>query len=347
MTPLKAIKSDNNAAVARSFADCLPVISTALASTSRIAFDSRFDSWLAGMLGQSAILAKTEASMSGDMIRLKLQCAHGRLELGVESTAWPALQFVAELADSTLAAAAASIMLRPLIDLFESVLGDVSVVDIQLDTSALEMAACLHTFEHRIAICACEATLAQRLRDVWNAEQRRVNSDFLLRLRLRGRIVLMHRILPVQTLRMLVPGDLILMPESELSAGRPHIVVGCGFTLRAAVLVSFKEHTVHVVDNPILEEEDITVMPIASSASLDELQLPIGFELDTARVSLSELAGMRPGYAIELDMPLAEAMVRLVCHGQIVGHGQLIAIGERIGIRITRMSFDNEQHSVR
>lgn len=346
MTLLAATTSDNSSVV-RSFADCLPAISTASASASRITFDTRFESWVSDTLGQSAILTKSEALTAENLIRIKLQCAHGLLELGVESTAWPALQFVAELADSTLAVASATVMLQPLIDLFRSVLGNALVTDIQLHESAPEMVACLHTSGYRIALFAFDAALAQRLSNVWNTEQRRVNSASLLRLRLRSRIILMHRNFPAQALRMLVPGDFILIPEPKLCFGRPYFVVGYGFTLRAAVIISFKEHAVHIVDTPIVEEEDPTVMPIASSASLDDLQLPIGFELDTARVSLSELAGMRPGYAIELDMPLAEAAIRLVCHGQTVGHGQLIAIGERIGVRITRMSFDDEQHSIR
>jgi type III secretion protein Q len=67
--------------------------------------------------------------------------------------------------------------------------------------------------------------------------------------------------------------------------------------------------------------------------------VPVSFEVDTARVSLAELASMRPGYVIELDQPVSSAPVRLVCHGQTVGHGQLVAIGEQMGVRILSMGL--------
>ena len=77
-------------------------------------------------------------------------------------------------------------------------------------------------------------------------------------------------------------------------------------------------------------------------ASIAELQLPVAFEVDTARITLNELASIQPGYVIELDRPLASAAVRLVCHGQTIGHGQLVAVGDQLGIRIVRMGMHHD-----
>ena len=80
---------------------------------------------------------------------------------------------------------------------------------------------------------------------------------------------------------------------------------------------------------------------------VEALELPIAFEIDTARVSLAELAGIRPGYVIELDTALSEATVRMVCHGQTIGQGQLIAVGEQLGVRIIRMGLEHAAAAVR
>ena len=44
-------------------------------------------------------------------------------------------------------------------------------------------------------------------------------------------------------------------------------------------------------------------------------------------------------HVITLDMPVREALVRLVCHDQVVGIGRLIVIGEQLGVRIERMGL--------
>jgi type III secretion protein Q len=106
------------------------------------------------------------------------------------------------------------------------------------------------------------------------------------------------------------------------------------------VFIHPKEFTVQAADHPQMTDDDAAAAAEtdqATAPTLDELQLPISFELDTARISLAALAGMRPGYAVELDVPLREATVRLVCHGQTLGQGQLVAIGGQLGVRITRM----------
>jgi type III secretion protein Q len=100
---------------------------------------------------------------------------------------------------------------------------------------------------------------------------------------------------------------------------------------------------VQAADHPHMTEDAVAAeTETAAAPTLDELQLPIVFELDTARISLAALADMRPGYAVELDVPLREATVRLVCHGQTLGQGQLVAIGDQLGVRITRMEHPHD-----
>lgn len=62
---------------------------------------------------------------------------------------------------------------------------------------------------------------------------------------------------------------------------------------------------------------------------IGKLSIPVAFEIDSARVRLDDLAAFGPGSVITLDMPVREALVRLVCHDQVVGIGRLIVIGEQ------------------
>jgi type III secretion protein Q len=71
--------------------------------------------------------------------------------------------------------------------------------------------------------------------------------------------------------------------------------------------------------------------------ALGELELPVRFEIETVSVPLSELEAIEPGYVIELAMPVADARLRLVSCGQVIGHAELVAVGDRLGARITRM----------
>ena len=107
--------------------------------------------------------------------------------------------------------------------------------------------------------------------------------------------------------------------------------------MQADAQMRLDEEQVQLEERYEVAPDDLEQAPDAGEASLQELQLPVAFEMDTARISLAELAGMQPGYVVELDVPVAQATVRLVCHGQVVGHGQLVAVGERLGVRIERM----------
>ena len=60
---------------------------------------------------------------------------------------------------------------------------------------------------------------------------------------------------------------------------------------------------------------------------------------------LDDIAAMAPGHVIALDVPLADAPVRLVCQGQRIGLGRLIAIGDRLGVQIERISDERGPHA--
>jgi type III secretion protein Q len=79
-------------------------------------------------------------------------------------------------------------------------------------------------------------------------------------------------------------------------------------------------------------------MPFSAEA-IGGLNVPVSFEIDSARVSLDDLAAFDAGSVITLDAPLQDALVRLVCFGQVVGTGRLVAVGDCLGVRVERMGL--------
>lgn len=76
-----------------------------------------------------------------------------------------------------------------------------------------------------------------------------------------------------------------------------------------------------------------------------DIQVPVRFEIETVPLSLAEIEAMSDGYVIELSTPLANARIKLVSCGHVIGFADLVAVGDRLGARITHMaSSDAARH---
>ena len=87
-------------------------------------------------------------------------------------------------------------------------------------------------------------------------------------------------------------------------------------------------------------DDDDAALPVESGVepdTLGELELPVRFELETVSVLLADLEAIEPGYVIEFAMPVAEARLRLVSCGHIIGYADLVSVSGRLGARITRL----------
>jgi type III secretion protein Q len=71
--------------------------------------------------------------------------------------------------------------------------------------------------------------------------------------------------------------------------------------------------------------------------SIDELDLPVRFEIETVTLPLVQLSALRAGYVLELPGTLRDARVRLVSYGQLIGVGELVSVGEQLGVRVIEM----------
>lgn len=311
----------------------LPSMTGADARLSRLAFDADFERWLRDALAAPQLTVSRRALHASWVIAVDTDA--GRVELALDAQAWAPLHLALAIEDAATAAAVTSALLQPWAEAFAPALGG-SVVSVRRRDEA----------PGSDVATVCVGGLLVGLRRADNsvldhldgACRQRTDLSCFAALSLRPRLRVMTRQWTPQLLKSLAPGDVAL-------AGQPQASLRCGVgrVLSAAVFIDPKEFTVQVADYPqMTDDAAASAAEQPPAGTLDELQLPVAFELDTARISLAVLASMQPGYAVELDVPLREATVRLVCHGQTLGQGQLVAIGGQLGVRITRMEYTHD-----
>ena len=148
-----------------------------------------------------------------------------------------------------------------------------------------------------------------------------------------------------ERLRTLAAGDIVMFGAARRAGERwrAKLLFGLGITMQAEVEIDIASSSAHVAMAPRIADEDTGLAgsaPGIDVAHLADVQVPVSFEVDSARVTLGELAALGPGSVIELATPLLEATVRLLCQGQTVGVGQLVAVGDQLGVRIERMGLE-------
>ncbi|RZI61985.1 MAG: hypothetical protein EOP37_05475 [Rubrivivax sp.] len=331
----------------------LPAMSAEDASLSRVAHDARFADWLRGTLQHAGIgIARQREAMPW---RLTVESIHGRFQLGLDAVDSPALLLACAHQPRDTACAVVTLLLAGWAEAFAPLLGALRVVDIEpLDgvpaSASPRLVPIVLGGAMPVALLDADPAVLERVLVTVAASG--VDLSPLAGLPVRPMIRLFTRALPLEALRGLRAGDTIL------TGGQPALLrCGVGRALRATLHIDPQEFTVHLAEPPAISDDPAAFEAAPASAesaeapqsagSLDQLQLPVAFELDTARVSLAELASMQPGYAVELDVPLREATVRLVCHGRTLGTGQLIAIGDHLGVRITRLEFAHDAPAAR
>jgi type III secretion protein Q len=121
-------------------------------------------------------------------------------------------------------------------------------------------------------------------------------------------------------------------PLAALQAERDETAEATGMTETG------EETDEHTAEHTAEEHDDDADAMNETVDTLDTLEIPVRFEIETLPVPLADLESMAAGYVIELATPLAAASVRLVACGRVVGHADLVAVGDRLGARITRMA---------
>ncbi|MFM0076337.1 type III secretion system cytoplasmic ring protein SctQ [Paraburkholderia sediminicola] len=177
-----------------------------------------------------------------------------------------------------------------------------------------------------------------------------------------GSLILGVKRLPVDTLHALEPGDVLLraafpsldatlldassVPSSPHARPRAIAAWGTPGLTRVCATVELDGQSLVIVKEPNMSEEldpasadaGLAIDDPADPIRIGELELPVQFEIDTVALPLAQLSALGPGYVLELPVPVADAQLRLVAHGQTIGYGELVTVGEHLGIRIIRMA---------
>lgn len=312
----------------------LPRLQPEGARASRVLCDERFQNWLSAVLQCAPVRCSHRTPATPEVV-LALETAQGGLRVGVAEHALPVpVACALAMADRALAAEVLTALFARLFAAFEPVFTQVRVVGIEAgapDDAGLVVEGGAVAVTLRSASAAVLAHV-MRLMDGTSAT---LHPWATLGLRARLRLAVRHwRPAFIESLRR---GDIVLLSPAPL---RARIIVGTGVAMQGEVEMSLEPERVEAQGGYEIEPEEQPASE-GPGASLQDVQLPVAFEIDTARITLAELAGMQAGYVVELDVALAQATVRLVCQAQVIGVGQLVAVGERLGVRIDRMGLDH------
>jgi len=94
--------------------------------------------------------------------------------------------------------------------------------------------------------------------------------------------------------------------------------------------------TPHMTDD--IDQSPDDMADHENAVELEQLELPVQFELDAVSLPVGLLASLRPGYVVELPTVVRDARVRLAAYGQTIGYGELVSVGEHLGVRIVHLA---------
>jgi type III secretion protein Q len=338
----------------------LPRLTQAQAQIQRLGFDARFERWLATRFGAEdlrVIPSPGKQARGSTAITLHLPDGSG-MTIVADLSPWPAAQLLLHAEDAALACELANALFHPGFEALSDVAPGLHVTTLQNVAEASEAPRPRSPQKRPLALPSIQVSgISTTLREIDHTVLERIlesvheqaaPSSMLGPLRICGRLHLAGRSHPLATLGTLRTGDVLLL-GATVQPGHPVPCVihyGKGTTMQAHTEMDLMEQQVQVTEEPHLGPEKETQASSGDAHPLpdtmSDLMLPISFEIDTAAISLGELASIQPGYVVELAVPLLEATVRLVCHGQTLGTGQLVAIGEQLGVRINRMATHHD-----
>ena len=329
----------------------------AAAAASRLLHDRRLAPlWRQLALNDELTLHPVAAPGRMRLFTLALECDAGRFSVAVASADDAALTIAAgaDLAEPLRSLAAMALFGELRQRLGELALPGVQAVSVRtlaLQDSPMAGWCALRLGGRELARLAVQK-LPREVHDRLGVAARPVACDRAWRapLRLPAYVTIAWRGLSVGLLRSLTTGDVLLLPLSGLdgSAGRLRLGTLDGMALVAPGAI--EGDTFRISGAPCMTEDDPNLALDAGTGdepdSLGELELPVRFELETVSVSLGDLESIQPGYVIELAMPVAQASLRLVSCGHVIGHADLVSVSGRLGARITKLVArdDADQH---
>lgn len=80
------------------------------------------------------------------------------------------------------------------------------------------------------------------------------------------------------------------------------------------------------------------------SARIDDLEVPVRFDLGTATTMIGVLETMQAGYVFELERRVADP-VTISVNGVLLGRGELVRVGDKLGVRVVEVTSDASNHA--
>jgi type III secretion protein Q len=132
-------------------------------------------------------------------------------------------------------------------------------------------------------------------------------------------------------LRKIRPGDALLLDRASY-----HLRVPLRHGARRILLNLSGEHI--LVDRPMIDDERDQLEMTSEFIAIDALTFAFDAVLGTVSLSVHELAHLRTGSILSLQIPVRERAVTLLCQGVPFARGELIDIDDALGVRITDMT---------
>jgi type III secretion protein Q len=132
-------------------------------------------------------------------------------------------------------------------------------------------------------------------------------------------------------LRRIKPGDALLLDRTSY-----HLRVPLRSGERRILLKLSGEEI--LVDRPLIDYEKDQPEMTSEFIAVDALTFAFDAVLGTVSLSVHELAQLRTGSILSLQIPMRERAVTLLCQGVPFARGELIDIDDALGVRITDMT---------
>lgn len=327
-----------------------------LAAVLRLVHDPRLSQWLGTAYGADMRPAPARYSAAAHLL-LNLACPGGNVSIGFPALLLPALA-LAVAADAprvtSIATLVAARLMAPVIAQFAAAagrLGDqrwqtISVTSVGLSgaqgagPSSVPLASFDITvakrFYARIGMLSIDPGCAEILQDMISTLPVRHYAATAL-WRVTSRLRLASRSWTIALLRSLEVGDVLLCKDAvELQALNAQLFCGAPASVYWSGQVRINQQKVTIMSD-MLEQDGATEgaasVPLLATG-VAELEVPVHFEIESAALSIAQLSSLRPGYVIELAIPVADAQIRVVTCGQLLGRGKLVVIGDCLGVQI-------------
>ena len=191
----------------------------------------------------------------------------------------------------------------------------------------------------RFAFVRCDERLFYRLS--WPPGLAPTEPD----VRIGSRLHTAHQLWTAAELRSLSLGDGVVLSRSSAGHVKASWLLGNSCSCPPLVNWNWSANTMTwtgehseagMTETPVEHSED------GEGINLDDVKIPITFEVASGNYALSALNKIRPGQAISLDCQPQQCTVKMVSLGRTLASGQLVQIGDSLALRIDRLHVKSE-----